>query len=131
MNPITLEGQIGKIIFYPATNIEYRLFELERRLQKILSEDKVNNGIGIDENDYVDADTVIAELKKNNPFIGTPGGAIKSYRAREGLTQVQLAKKCKLRQSHLSEMERNKRPIGLKVAKKLAKVLKCDYRRLV
>lgn len=125
MRSIEIEGQVGKIIFYPYQNFECRIHEIEKNLKKILSEKTIN------EDDYVDADVVIAELKKRDPLIGTPGGAIKTYRARENLTQVQLAKKCKLRQGHLSEMERNKRPIGLKVAKKLAKVLKCDYRRLV
>ncbi len=72
-----------------------------------------------------------AILKRRDPLIGTPGGAIKGYRAREGLTQEQLAKKAGLKQGHLSAMERNKRPIGVKVAKRIAKALKCDFRRLL
>lgn len=129
MRSIEVEGQAGKIIFFPYQNLEYRIHEIEKQLKNLLSEKEKNKKKIEDE--YVDADVVISELKKQDSLIGTPGGAIKAYRAREGLTQVQLAKKCKLRQSHLSEMERNKRPIGLKVAKKIAKVLKCDYRRLV
>jgi len=61
----------------------------------------------------------------------TPGYFLRLYRQRAGLTQVQLAAKVAMRQHHLSEMERNKRPIGKAAAQRLAKVLDCDYRRLL
>jgi len=80
---------------------------------------------------YMNTDEMRAILKEKNPLIGTPGGMIKGYRARESLTQQQLAKKAGLKQGHLSAMERNKRPVGVKVAKRLAKALRCDYRRFL
>lgn len=70
-------------------------------------------------------------LKEKDPLIGTPGGTLKAYRARERVTQVVLAKKSGIKQGHISEMEKNKRPVGPKVAKKLAKILCCNYRRLL
>jgi plasmid maintenance system antidote protein VapI len=44
------------------------------------------------------------------------------------MTQQVLAELLDIRQSHLSEMENSKRPIGKNMAKKLAKVFGCDYR---
>ena len=60
-----------------------------------------------------------------------PGDRLKAYRMREDLTQVELAKKCEIPQANISAMESGKRPIGLQSAKKLAKILHCDYRQLV
>ena len=61
----------------------------------------------------------------------TPGYYLKLYRLRANLSQVDLAGKAKMLQHHLSEMEHNKRPIGKTLAKRLAKVLRCDYQRLL
>lgn len=60
-----------------------------------------------------------------------PKDFLKGYRYRSNLTQVGLAKKTGISQSNIAAMESGKRPIGIGIAKKLAKVLKCDYRRLV
>ncbi len=61
----------------------------------------------------------------------TPGYYLRSYRQRAGLTQAQLAGQTGIRQHHLSEMENNKRALGKAMARKLAQVLDCDYRRLL
>ncbi|MBI5346289.1 MAG: helix-turn-helix transcriptional regulator [Chlamydiae bacterium] len=53
---------------------------------------------------------------------------LRGVRNREGLTQVQLAKKLGISQHHISEMEHGKRLIGKKMAKRLSKVLKAEYR---
>jgi DNA-binding XRE family transcriptional regulator len=53
------------------------------------------------------------------------------YRYRENLTQQQLADMTGINRRHISEMEHGKRPVGKENAKKLAKVLHCDYRRLL
>ena len=79
----------------------------------------------------VPAEKLQDDIKKEFPLAGTPAGALKSYRFREGLTQMQLAKKTGMKQSHISEMEKGKRTIGLTTAKKLAKVLNCRWERLV
>ena len=46
----------------------------------------------------------------------------------EGLTQEQLAQGLGTKRTNLSEMENGRRPIGKNLAKRLAQVLKTDYR---
>ena len=121
METIRIEGEAGRIEFIPSHISHVRLLKIESELKKLVQ---------VSEN-YMSADEIRAHLKKKDPRIGTPGSAIKAYRTREELTQKDLAKKAGLKQGHLSAMEQNKRPIGLKVAKKLAKALRCDYRRLI
>lgn len=121
METIRIEGEAG-VIRYEPSHVSYaRLVKIEQGLRKLIDASE----------DYMTADEMRTILKENNPLIGTPGGAIKGYRAREELTQKQLAKKSGLKQGHLSAMENNKRPVGVKVAKRLAKALRCDYRRFL
>ena len=56
------------------------------------------------------------------------GSAIRGLRLREGLTQEQLALRLGIKRTNLSEMENGKRPIGRNMAKRLAEVLKTDYK---
>jgi DNA-binding XRE family transcriptional regulator len=56
------------------------------------------------------------------------GSAIRGLRLREGLTQEQLAGLLGIKRTNLSEMENGKRPIGKNMAKRLAQVLKTDYK---
>jgi plasmid maintenance system antidote protein VapI len=56
------------------------------------------------------------------------GSAIRGLRLREGLTQEQLAHLLGVKRPNLSEMENGKRPIGKNMAKRLAQVLKTDYK---
>lgn len=56
------------------------------------------------------------------------GVALRASRKREGLTQKELALSIGIKQSHVSEMEKDKRPIGKDMAKRLAKALNVDYR---
>ncbi|HSW72612.1 MAG TPA: helix-turn-helix transcriptional regulator [Chlamydiales bacterium] len=51
------------------------------------------------------------------------GLALRGARYREGLSQKALARKCGINQENISKMENGQRPIGEKVAKKLAKTL--------
>lgn len=57
--------------------------------------------------------------------------ALKAERYKARMTQKALAAVAKLKVSHISEMEHGKRPIGTKVAQRLAKALGCDWRMLV
>lgn len=57
--------------------------------------------------------------------------ALRAYRRREGLTQKQLAELTGIPQHHISDMENGKRTIGKERARRLAKALHCDYRRLL
>ena len=56
------------------------------------------------------------------------GHALRGLRLRENLTQKQLAEMIGGKPSHISEMENGKRPIGKKIAKRLAKALRTDYK---
>lgn len=121
METIRVEGEAGKIHFIPSHISHAKILQIERVLKKLVEASE----------DYMTAAEMRTILKKKNPLIGTVGGAIRAYRLREGLTQHTLAKQSGIQQGHLSEMEQNKRTIGVTVAKKLAKVLRCDYRRFV
>jgi len=57
-----------------------------------------------------------------------PGLALKGARFKEGLTQIQLAKKLKVAQYNISKMENGSRTIGKDMAKKLGKALNVNYR---
>lgn len=59
------------------------------------------------------------------------GLALRGARFREELSQKALAKRCGISQENLSKMENGKRPIGEKVAKKLAKALRINYQLLL
>ncbi len=57
-----------------------------------------------------------------------PGVCLQGARAKEGLSQVELAEKIGITQSNLSKMELGNRPIGKAMAKRIASILKVDYR---
>lgn len=120
METITIEGKEGQIKFVPAHISSAKISKIQRGLARLVKA-----------KDPLTAAAMRAILKKRDPLIGTPGGTIRAYRSREGMTQHDLARKSGVGQGHISEMEKNKRPIGLKVAKTLAKALNCDYRRLL
>ncbi len=62
----------------------------------------------------------------------TPGVTLRAYREREGLTQQALGDKIGgVPRQHISGMELGRRPIGREMAKRLAEVLKFDYRLLL
>jgi len=65
-----------------------------------------------------------AEIEK----YGEPAMALKGLRLREGWTQAQLAHKLAIAHYNISKMENGTRPIGKKMAMRLAKVLGTDYR---
>lgn len=86
---------------------------------------------------YVETQRVSAEVVhreaalRHGDHYQTPGYYLKLYRTRSDMTQVQLAERADIKQHHLSEMENNKRPIGKKMAIKLAKILNFDYKKLL
>jgi ribosome-binding protein aMBF1 (putative translation factor) len=73
----------------------------------------------------IPADEVFADLDKKYGKIGV---TIRGCRSRDGLTQAELAKKLGIPQRHVSEMEHSKRPIGKKMAQKLAAIFNTNYR---
>lgn len=84
------------------------------------------------EEERVPAALVHAQAKaRHGDNYGTPGYFLRLYRLRTEITQAALAEQAGMRQHHLSEMEHNKRPIGKMLARKLAKLLHCDYQKLL
>ena len=58
----------------------------------------------------------------------TPGALLKGARYKEGMSQEQLSQASGIARRHISEMESNRRSIGKERARRLAEVLKVDYR---
>ena len=56
------------------------------------------------------------------------GALLKGLRAREGLSQVEFAKKINITQANLSTMENGRRSIGKIIAKRIEKVFGTNYR---
>ena len=59
------------------------------------------------------------------------GSYLSGARFREGITQVELARRTEIPRRHISEMENGKRPIGKHNARKLAEALDIDPRLLL
>ena len=59
---------------------------------------------------------------------GESGLAIRGARARDGMSQKDLAEKLEIAQYNLSKMENGERPVGKNMAMKLAEIFNSDYR---
>lgn len=57
-----------------------------------------------------------------------PGEVLAGVRYREGLTQTRLAAMIGVKPSHISEMEKGKRPIGKEMALRLSKALNIGHK---
>ena len=57
-----------------------------------------------------------------------PGSRLRGLRAREGITQKQMAEKLDLRPQHISEMEKGARPISVELAKRIGKTFAISYK---
>lgn len=75
--------------------------------------------------ELVPAEEVFKDLHEK---YGRVGSMVRGYRARDGFTQKELAKKLQIHQVHISQIENGKRTVGKALAKKLAKVFHSDYR---
>ena len=58
----------------------------------------------------------------------TPGAVLRGARGLRELTQKKLAEMIGVHKSHISEMERDVRPIGKVMAKRLAQALEMPYK---
>lgn len=67
-------------------------------------------------------------FKKDLEKYGEAGVALRGLRAREGLTQKELATRIKVSQHHISEMENKKRVIGREIAQRLQKEFNVSYK---
>ncbi|MCB1214790.1 MAG: helix-turn-helix transcriptional regulator [Deltaproteobacteria bacterium] len=77
------------------------------------------------------AEELLDYIKRLTPSAGSTGGIIRGYLTANGWSQKNLSEKTEIAPSHLSEMIAGKRPIGVKIAKKLGKAFKVDYRRFL
>ena len=77
-----------------------------------------------DVSELIFADELFKDVKEDS----LPGVALLGARTKEGITQKQLAKLTGIPQSHISEMENNKRAIGKKRARVLGAALKVGYK---
>lgn len=67
-------------------------------------------------------------FSKINKQFTKPGALLKGIRLREELTQIQMAKKIKVTQSDISQMENGTRKIGRKIAQRIETLFDIDYR---
>lgn len=122
MSELMIHHELGDIVVRATTRM--RAAKLERAIRKALDQSR--------ESERVPAALVHARIReRHGDDYRTPGYLLRLYRQREEFTQAALAERLGIRQHHLSEMENNKRPIGKAMARRLAKVLNCDYRRLL
>jgi predicted transcriptional regulator len=57
-----------------------------------------------------------------------PGALLREIRMRKKLTQIEMAKRIKVTQSDISQMESGTRKIGRRIAQRIEKLYKVDYR---
>lgn len=76
----------------------------------------------------ISSQIVFADLEKQ---LTKAGALLKGLRTREGLSQVNFAKKINVTQANLSNMENGRRPIGKIIAKRIEKIFKVDYRYFI
>jgi antitoxin component HigA of HigAB toxin-antitoxin module len=72
-----------------------------------------------------------SDLQKEIKAITTPGKLVRAYRARKGLSLVDLAKVVGTKYPNLSAIENDRRTIGLSMARKLGKALDADYQKFL
>lgn len=74
-------------------------------------------------------DSINWRTASNDAFGKLPGTALnlRGLRNREGLTQEQLGQAIGVEQSNISKMERGKRMVGIKIAKRIEDVFNIDY----
>lgn len=53
---------------------------------------------------------------------------LRGLRNREGITQAQLGQALGVEQSNISKMERGKRQVGVRIAKRIEEIFNIDYR---
>lgn len=76
-------------------------------------------------------ESLLETLKRRDPTIGTPRGALAAYMTGQSWTQARIAKKTGTAQGDISKILRGTRAIGLITAKKFAKAFGVDYRKFV
>ena len=76
-------------------------------------------------NNSVNPDELFSDINKKYT---KAGALLRGLRARENLTQSDLAEKIKITQSDISQMENGRRNIGRVISKRIEKLFDIDYR---
>lgn len=58
----------------------------------------------------------------------SPAKVLRGFRGRDGITQIELAERLGISQNRVSEMESGKRPISVKMARKLSEIFETSYK---
>jgi len=104
--------------------------EISKKHLSLLKKEYGDNLQLIDDDEYIDVFTT--DWYKSIEKQMTPGKNLKIYRINRGLTQIQLGELLGgIPKQHISNMENDKRPISLKMAKKLSKILKTSVERFI
>jgi DNA-binding XRE family transcriptional regulator len=106
---ITVEGKRRSLFLVPQEKAE--------SIESLLEEYRLD--------DFIPANIVLRDVHVQ---YGKSGSVIRGFRIRDGLSQVELADKLGCPQSWISAWENGKRSLGKKMAQKLAKIFKTDYR---
>ena len=77
------------------------------------------------DNQYTSIDDLFSVLTQKS---GEPGVLLRGLRYREGLSQIEFAKKLNVSQTNLSAMENGRRAIGKELAKRIGDIFGLDYR---
>jgi DNA-binding XRE family transcriptional regulator len=104
------------VIFMHHAGVEYHI------PKKIAEKYRADN---TDSMDAIDADEAFTKI--NNKYT-KPGALLRGIRLRENLTQIEMAKKIKVTQSDISQMENGTRNIGRMIGKRIEKLFGVDYR---
>lgn len=75
--------------------------------------------------DHIPIDELFSDLTEKS---GEAGVLLKGLRYREGLSQIEFAKKLNISQTNLSAIENGRRSIGKELAKRIADFFELDYR---
>lgn len=103
-----------------------RLYLVSRETARVLSD--YLESMSSNEEAFVSARDIFPAL--NDPE-KAPGIALRGVRLRLELTQKEMADKIGVTQGDLSKLEKGLRPIGKKLAIRIGKALRIDYRRLL
>jgi DNA-binding XRE family transcriptional regulator len=115
----------------PHINIEIKGEISKKHLSLIKKEYGKNVHLVNDEtNEYIDVSKTKWFKKIKSQM--TPGVNLMVYRMNRGLTQIQLGELLGgVPKQHISNMENDKRPISLKMAKTLSKIFKVSVERFI
>ncbi|MBA2648458.1 MAG: helix-turn-helix transcriptional regulator [Legionella sp.] len=78
-----------------------------------------------EKDDYMSIEDTFRDLINEH---GESGVLLKGLRSREGLSQIEFAKKINITQTNLSAIENGRRTIGKELAKRIAEIFEVDYR---